>query len=169
MFWNTKIKCGIFLLLLALIAMYFHQLPLTNELIVALELNPSEEGIKILTTPFGIDEFKRVFTIHVCYDFLLMLSYVYLLFNWIKFLQSSSNNKLWNLMGNISCYLIFLAGLLDITEDFLMYQYLVQDHKIFLWNYVSTIKFLLIFIVVIYVLSYLYIINKKAPEKSSAL
>lgn len=169
MFWNTKIKCGIFFLLLVLIAMYFHQWPLTNELIVALELSGSKEEINTLTAPYGIDEFKRVFTIHVCYDFLLMLSYVYLLFNWIKYLQASSNNKLWNLMGSMSCYFIFLAGILDVTEDFLMYQYLVKEHKIFFWNYVSTIKFLLIFIVVIYILTYLYIINKKAPKKSSAL
>lgn len=152
--------------LLAAIAvgMYFHQQPLTNEAVVAMELCFSEQQLQMIAAKFSREELINTFSIHVVYDFFLMLAYVFLLSTWIRYVVTLNISAKWNKAGRLFCVGIYVAGLLDAIEDFLMYQTIVFQGPFLNWSYFSAIKFILILLGILYLLLFLskYFFQRKS-------
>lgn len=151
---------GIILFMAIVLLMYYAQMPLTNEDIVAMELSFDEVKLNEIQSRIGPDAWG-MFGTHVVYDFLLMLSYVFLVIQFLHFIQRKHN------LPSIKNFvlIICLAGLLDGVEDILMYQRITLNNLSIrpeMWSYLSCAKFIFIATCIVYILKNLL---KKKLEK----
>lgn len=160
--WSRDIKQAAVLFVLILVAMTIHQKPLTNDFIVALELYGTREKLALLMKEMDPATLVQTFRIHVAYDFVMMLSYVNLLWRWLFFVHKHETENGLKKMGSMLPYLLLMAGMLDALEDYLMYQYLVKGLWVADWWYISAIKFVFIVSVIMYILQHMIKSIKKA-------
>lgn len=153
---KQQIYLGAGLLAAVAAGMYFHQQPLTNQDVVDMELCFSALQLQLITAKFTPEVLIHTFSIHVVYDFFLMLAYVFLLSTWIRYVVTLNISAQWNNAGRLFCYGIYAAGLLDGIEDFLMYRTIVNQSPFVNWSYLSSVKFFLILLGILYLLLFLW-------------
>jgi hypothetical protein len=110
---------------------------------------------------------SEVFKVHVLWDFLLMLSYLYLLF---QFCTWAIESNFYKRMAVIMRFGLCLAALLDGTEDALMYQYYISSNEKIqpcFWSYLSVLKFLLLLSVILFLLAFLFHHLKRKAKNGS--
>ncbi|MBP7478726.1 MAG: hypothetical protein KA797_09395 [Chitinophagales bacterium] len=150
---------GIVLFMAIVLLMYYGQMPLTNEDVVAMELAFDEVNLQGIQSRIGQDAWG-MFGTHVVYDFLLMLSYVYLIIQFLFFIKYK--HELYSVKNLI--LLICFAGALDGIEDILMYQRITLNNLSIrpeMWSYISCAKFIFIATCIVYILRYLLMRKKE--------
>lgn len=151
---NGWLYFGIVFFLSIAMLMYYAQMPLTNEDVVAMELAFDEVKLMGIQSRIGQDAWG-MFGTHVVYDFLLMLSYVFLIIQFLRFVQRK--NDLPSIKNFVM--LICLAGMLDGVEDILMYQRITLNNLSIrpeMWSYISCAKFIFIATCIVYSLKNLF-------------
>lgn len=162
---KQPIYLGAIALIAVAVGMYFHQQPLTNQEVVDMELCFSAGQLQQITEKFSPEVLIHTFSIHVIYDFFLMLAYVYFLSTWIRYVVTLNISDSWNQTGRWFSNGIYAAGVLDALEDFLMYRNIVLHQPFINWSYLSSIKFFLILLGILYLLVFL---GKWVTHKKSA-
>jgi hypothetical protein len=162
---KQQIYLGGWLLAAVALGMYFHQQPLTNQDVVDMELCFSAEKLQFITAKFSQDILINTFSIHVVYDFFLMLAYVFFLSTWIRYVVTLNISDSWNQAGRWFSNGIYVAGVLDALEDFLMYRTIVLHQTFINWSILSSIKFFLILLGILYLLLFLW--NRVYHKKSA--
>ncbi len=145
---------GTILFMAIVLLMYYMQMPLTNEDVVAMELAFDEANLQGIQNRIGQDAWG-MFSTHVVYDFLLMLSYVFLIIQFLIFIKHK--HELHSIKNYI--LLICLAGALDGIEDILMYQRISLNNMSIrpeMWSYISCAKFIFIATCIVYILKNLF-------------